>query len=184
MASPEQQAQSMLQNLPEKTGKPLAEWLGIIATQKLDKHGKIVSYLKSEHQVTHGFANLIAHEYLNKDKADEPDLVAQQYSGGKEGLLPIYEALISAIQKFAPDLEIAPKKAYVSLRRSKQFALLQPSTKTRLDVGINLKDSESTDRLENSGSFNAMVSHRVRITDIGQIDDELIKWLETAWQSA
>ncbi len=184
MASPEQQAQSMLQNLPEKTGKPLAEWLGIIATHKLDKHGKIVSYLKSEHQVTHGFANLIAHEYLNQDKADEPDLVAQQYSGGKEGLLPIYEALISAIQNFAPDLEIAPKKAYVSLRRSKQFALLQPSTKTRLDVGINLKGSEPTDRLENSGSFNAMVSHRVRITDIGQIDDELIKWLETAWQSA
>lgn len=183
MASPEQQAQSMLQNLPEKTGKPLAEWLTLLATQKPDKHGKIISYLKTEHQVTHGFANLIAHEFLNQDKADEPDLVAQQYCG-REGLLTIYEALISAIQNFAPDLEIAPKKAYVSLRRSKQFALLQPSTKTRLDVGINLKDTEPTDRLEKSGSFNAMVSHRVRITDIGQIDDELIKWLETAWQSA
>ncbi|MCC2607589.1 DUF4287 domain-containing protein [Planctobacterium marinum] len=184
MASPEQQSLSMLQNLPEKTGKPLAEWLGIIATQQLDKHGKIVGYLKTEHQITHGFANLIAHEYLNQDKADEPDLVAQQYSGGKEGLLPIYEALISAIQSFAADLEIAPKKAYVSLRRNKQFALIQPSTKTRLDLGINLKGTAATERLENAGSFNAMVSHRVRITDSKQIDDELIRWLKAAWQSA
>lgn len=184
MATPEQQAQTMLANIPEKTGKTLAEWHSLIRTEKLDKHGKIVSFLKAEHQVTHGFANLIAHEYLNQATQDEPDLILQQYSKGKEALLPIYEKLITAIQAFAPDLEIAPKKAYVSLRRKKQFALIQPSTKTRVDVGINLKGHEATERLENSGSFNAMVSHRVRVTDIEQIDGELLNWLKAAWEVA
>ena len=52
---------------------------------------------------------------------------------------PIYDALVKAMSKFGPDVEAAPKKAYVSFRRSKQFAIVQPSTKTRVDVGINLK---------------------------------------------
>ncbi|BDX08275.1 DUF4287 domain-containing protein [Planctobacterium marinum] len=184
MATPEQQAQTMLNNLPEKTGKTLSQWLDLITKAKLDKHGKIVSFLKTEHQVTHGFANLIAHEFLNQDCAEEPDLVTQQYSKGKEGLFPIYEKLILAIKAFAPDMEVSPKKAYVSLRRNKQFALIQPSTKTRIDVGINLKGTAPDERLEASGSFNAMVSHRVRITDIEQIDTELLNWLKAAWEVA
>lgn len=184
MATPEQQAQTMLANLPEKTGKTLQQWHALIQAEKLDKHGKIVSFLKKEHQVTHGFANLIAHEFLNQGTTEEPDLVTQQYTKGKEALLPIYEQLISEIIAFAPELEIAPKKAYVSLRRNKQFALIQPSTKTRLDVGINLKGIEPTERLEASGSFNAMVSHRVRVTDIEQIDTELLNWLKAAWEAA
>ena len=184
MATPEQQAKTMLANLPEKTGKGLQQWHDIIRREKLEKHGKIVSFLKAEHQVTHGFANLIAHEFLNQGVAEEPDLVDQQYSKGKEGLLPIYEKLMVAIKEFAPDVEVSPKKAYVSLRRNKQFALIQPSTKTRLDVGINLKEVEPTERLEASGSFNTMVSHRVRVTDIEQIDTELLNWLRAAWEMA
>ena len=79
---------------------------------------------------------------------------------------------------------MAPKKAYVSLRHKKQFAIIQPSTRTRLDVGINLKGDEPTERLEASGSFNAMVSHRVRVTDVKQVDKELIAWLKDAYKRA
>jgi predicted transport protein len=184
MATPEQQAQTMLNNIPEKTGKSLAEWKDLISAESLDKHGKIVSFLKSEWQVTHGFANLIAHEYLNPKDDDEPDLIAAQYAKGKEGLFPIYQNLIRHIEQFGSDVEIAPKKAYVSLRRKKQFALIQPSTKTRLDLGVNLKGSEVTDRFEASGSFNAMVSHRVRITDGDQIDESLIAFIRQAYEAA
>ena len=66
---------------------------------------------------------------------------------------------------------LAPKKAYVSLRRRKQFGCLQPSTATRFDVGINLKGVAPAGRLEASGSFNAMVSHRVRVSDVKEVDD-------------
>ena len=81
-------------------------------------------------------------------------------------------------------MEIAPKKAYVSLRRNKQFGLIQPSTKTRLDVGLNLSDAAADGRLEQSGSFNSMVSHRVRLSQAGEVDEELIGWLRQAYEAA
>ncbi len=151
---------------------------------KDSKHGEIVKHLKQTHGITHGFANLIAHKLLKSDAGSvsaEIDLVANQYSGEKAGLRPVYDTLISIVQGFGDDVEISPKKSYVSLRRKKQFALIQPSTKTRIDVGINLKGVESKGRLETSGSFNAMVSHRVRISETSEVNDELAGWLKSAY---
>ncbi len=185
MATPEEQAASMLHNLEEKTGRPIAEWLAVVGASGLEKHGEIVKLLKSEHGVTHGYANLIAHEARQSAAAhaEAPDLIAGQYAG-KESLRPIYDRIAAAVSRFGDDVELAPKKAYVSLRRAKQFGLVQPSTKTRVDVGINLKGEAPTDRLEASGSFNAMVSHRVRVTEDSQVDDELVGWLRDAYDAA
>ncbi len=183
--SPQQMARSMIDNLPEKTGKSLDQWHKLLAGSGLARHGEVVKHLKSDHGVTHGYANLIAHEFLSGGKAAESeDLVAAQYSGPKSGLRPIYDALIRAAKTFGPDVEIAPKKTYVSLRRSKQFALIQPSTRDRVDVGINLKGVPAGPRLEASGSFNAMVSHRVRLEKRGDVDAELKGWLRKAYDAA
>ena len=180
--SPEQMAASMIANLKENTGKTLDQWLKITSKSGLAKHGEIVKFLKNDHELTHGYANLIAHKTLKSDAgSSDGDLAAAQYSGPKAGLRPIYDALIEAVTKFGKDVEIAPKKAYVSLRRSKQFAIVQPSTKTRVDVGINLKGTKPTKRLEAAGSFNAMVSHRVRLEDARQVDKELIGWIKAAY---
>lgn len=185
--SPDEMTASMIANLKEKTGKDLPAWLKITTASKLSKHGEIVKLLKTEHGVSHGYANLIAHKTLESDAgsaSDSGDLIDQQYAGEKAALKPIYDALIKAVSKFGKDVEIAPKKSYVSLRRNKQFALVQPSTKTRLDVGINLKGVEPAGRLEKSGSFNAMVSHRVRLDNVRDVDKELIGWLKAAYESA
>jgi len=186
-ASPEEMAAAMIANLKEKTGKDLPTWIEIVKKSGLEKHGAIVKMLKTEHGVTHGFANLIAHK-AREAGSDAPaggdDLIAAQYNGAKAGLRPIYDAIIAKVKAFGADVEIAPKKTYVSLRRNKQFALIQPSTKTRVDVGIQLKGKAPSDRLEASGSFNAMVSHRVRVAEPAQVDDALIGWLREAYESA
>jgi len=185
--SPEAATQTMLDNLPEKTGKSLQQWLKILGRQSFAKHGEIVNWLKSEHGVTHGFANLIAHMH-RAPGAGGPgaggDLVDAQYRGAKAALRPIYESIVKVVGGFGKDVEIAPKKTYVSLRRNKQFALIQPSTKDRLDVGINLKGKMPAGRLEASGSFNAMVSHRVRLTNKSDVDGELKRWLREAFDAA
>lgn len=186
MPTPEEQAQTMIANMPEKTGKPLEAWIEIAKTSKLEKHGQILKFLKTEHGMTHGFANLVAMKTLKSDAgsiSETTDLVASQYSGPKAGLKPIYDALIKCAEACGA-IEVSPKKAYVSLRRSKQFALIQPSTKTRVDLGLNIKDMEPTEKLEASGSFNAMVSHRVRLTDVSQVDDEVKAWLQAAYDQA
>lgn len=184
MASPEEMAASMLANLPEKTGKSLQDWHKILSESALEKHGQLVNLLKKEHGVTHGFANLIVSRYLQPAPSSGTDLVAEQYAGAKADLQPIYDALIKAVGKFGKNVEIAPKKTYVSLRHARQFGLIQPSTKTRIDVGLNLPGVKATRRLEKSGSFNAMVTHRVRVTDLGQVDEQLVGWLEEAYRGA
>ncbi len=177
--------QTMIENLAKNTGRTLDEWIVIARASGLEKHGQIVSFLKSEHGLSHGFANLVA-AYARETAAilhNDDDLVTKQYSG-KEALRPIYEALIVAIKEFGDDVQIAPKNAYVSLRRNKQFGLIQPSTKTRVDVGINLAGMAADGRLEKSGSFNSMVSHRVRINHTDEVNDELIGWLHQAYDQA
>lgn len=176
----------MIANLQEKTGKTLAEWVSLARASGADKHGAMVKHLKAEHGLTHGYANLVAHEALQSAAAhsDDADLVAQQYGGKKAGLKPIYEQLVQAIQGFGPDVELAPKKAYVSLRRNKQFGLIQPSTASRVDLGLNLKGVEPDGALEASGSFNAMCSHRVRLSSPDDITPELMDWLRQAYEAA
>ncbi len=182
--SPDEMAKSMIANMKEKTGKTLPQWVGLAKKCGEAKHGGIVRFLKTEHGMTHGFANLVAHKTLKSDAgsaASAGDLVAAQYSGAKAELRPIYDALIRVVGALGKDVEISPKKAYVSLRRSKQFALIQPSTKTRVDLGLNLKSVKTVGKLEKSGSFNAMVSHRVRVTEESGVDKELVGWLKKAY---
>lgn len=184
--SPEEATQTMIENLKKNTGKTLEQWVKIAQSSKLAKHGAIVKFLKDEHELGHGYANLVAMKSLGTLALDESadDLLAAQYAGAKAGLRPIYDALAAEIGKFGKDVDFSAKKAYVSLRRSKQFGIIQPSTATRVDVGINLKGEKVTDRLEASGSFNAMVSHRVRIESKAQVDKELIGWLKKAYDAS
>ena len=53
-----------------------------------------------------------------------------------------------------------------------------------MDVGLNLKGIAAKGRLEDSGSFNAMVSHRVRIEKADDVDAELVGWLKQAYEAA
>jgi len=178
---------NMIKNLAEKTGKTVDEWVALAKQSGEAKHGGVVKHLKEKHGLTHGYANMVAHiaaGNVGEDAPAEDDLVAAQYAGEKAALRPIYDRLIKEVGKFGKDIEISPKKAYVSLRRAKQFALIQPTTKTRVDVGINLKKIPAAGRLEASGSFNAMVSHRVRIESLKEVDAELIAWLRQAYDAA
>ena len=186
--NPDDMAATMIANLKDKTGKALPDWLKVVKKSKLEKHGQIVKHLMADHGVTHGFANLIAHKALEVATGTpafgNEDSVAAQYGGDKASLKPIYDALTKAAKKLGKDVEVSPKKTYVSLRRRRQFALIQPSTKTRVDVGLNLKGVKPTKRLEASGSFNAMCSHRVRVTARKEVDKELTEWLRAAYDKA
>ena len=176
----------MLDNIELKTGKSADYWIKLVKKSGLAKHGEKMKLLKEEHGFTHGYANTIVH--LSKDDStfnteNKNDLVETQYKG-KESLKPIYDKLIKSILKFGDDVEIAPKKAYVSLRRKKQFALIQPSTKTRVDIGVNLKGVEPSGVAEKAGSWNTMVSHRIRIEEVKDVNKEVINWLKEAYKNA
>lgn len=178
----EKALQTMIDNMPKKTGKSLNEWKTILKEKSFTKHSEGVNYLKKEHGVTHGFANTIV--TLSKEENHTPiDLVDQQYKG-KESLLTIYEKLLLVIKPFGDDITITPKKTTVSIIRKKQFALIKPATKTRIDLGLKIKDKPTTERLESSGPFGSMCTHRVQLTDTNQVDEELTDWLKEAYEKA
>jgi hypothetical protein len=66
-------------------------------------------------------------------------------------------------------------------RISKKFGIVKV-TSSRIDIGIKLKVAGSTSRSRKAGDWNSMVTHRERISDIKQIDGELLKWLNQAYE--
>ncbi len=174
--------QTMIDNVPAKTGRSLDEWFAIVDAAGLQKHGQILSHLKSEYGVSHGFANLIAARALSRGEVVTVDgMVDAQYAGRKAPLRPVYERLLAEITRFGPDVEVAPKKTSVSFRRRKQFALIEAPSATRLQLGLNLRDATPTARLRAAGG---MCTHRVDVTSSEQIDAELIGWLHEAYEQA
>ena len=175
----------MEKGLLEKTGQSLDHWIKVIKESGLQKHGEILKFLKTHHNFTHGYANFVSLKARGSDAASkEPqDLVASQYEK-KPHMIPWYEKLIEITKQFGSDVEIVPKKSSVSLRRKRQFALIQPSTKTRMDLGLKYNDRPVDGRLESSGPFGAMCSHRVQIKQLEDIDEQVVNWLKDAYEEA
>ena len=178
----DQAEKTMMENLHKVSGKPLSEWIEIAKKKQLPKHGDILKFLKEEYGLTYGYANLVAHKTMGTDAGsaeNTDDLIEKQYVG-KEHFRPIYERLMKEIAGFGSDFEIAPKNAYVSLRRKRQFAILQPATKNRFEIGINLKGQEPKGVLELVSGTNNMCSHKIKIESDNDITPEVIDWIRLA----
>src|SRR5262244_1063959 len=185
MATVEQGLQAQIRNIEATYGKPMSEWVAIISASGLTKHTDVVAMLKKDYGMTHGAAHrvsLVAREQASQAAAAgaDSDPVSALYTGKKASLRPLHDALMTAIQAFGDDIELAPKKGYLSLRRRKQFAMIQPSAAGRIDVGLILPGVPPAGRLEPAGSFNALFTHRVRVTSADDIDPELTEWLRAA----
>lgn len=175
----------MERGLLEKTGKSLEHWIKIVKKIKIEKHAEIINFLKAEHGLSYGFANFVALKVKKSDAASiaDTDLLNCQYTG-KEELKSIYEKLVTEIKKFGSDMTITPKKDSVSIIRKKQFVLIKPATKTRIDLGLKFKDKPTTNRLQDSGPFGSMSSHRVVLSSATEVDTELSGWLKEAYNNA
>ncbi len=179
-------AQTMLDNLRKNTGRDLAEWIALVRGKGFAKHGEAMKFLKEEQGLTHGYANLIALKARGSDAgsaASPEELVEKQYKG-REHLRPIYEAVVDRVRTFGSDVEIAPKNSSVSLRRKKQFALLTPATRTRFEIGINLKGQPAEGLLKAETRSNAMCSHKMELASESELHQEVFAWLKKAYENA
>lgn len=175
----------MESGLLEKTGQPLSHWIDVVKNSGIEKHKAIIDFLKAEHGFTYGYANFVAHKSKQSDAAsqDADDLITAQYTG-KENLKPIFDLLQQKIHQLGSDVTQTPKKAAVSFIRKHQFALIKPATKSRIDLGLKIKDKPNSGRLESSGPFGAMCTHRVQLTDASDVDDELLGWIKEAYRKS
>jgi len=196
---------TQLRNIEAATGRSIEAWSALVHKSGKVKHGEIIAWLKSEHGFTHGNANAVATKARQAAGSAAPEtatpetatpetatpqtagdtagtgLVDAQYAGTKTHLRPICDRLVAAAQKLGSDVEVSPKKTSVSLRRSKQFALVEVPSAKRVVLGLNNKAFVVTDRLV---AAKGMCTHQVVLTSVDQIDAEVLAWLAEAYAGA
>ena len=177
--------QAYLDTVKAKTGltpedfRQLAADRGLLADGM--STGAIIAWLKEDFGLGQGHGMAIVSTFRERPMAS--DRIASQFAGAKGRWKPIYEALVASVEQDGP-VDVSPTDTYISLLRDgKKFAIVA-FTATRMDVGVNLEGEPVTTRFEASGSWNAMVTHRAKITDPNQVDDELRDWLRRAYSAA
>jgi len=182
MATLDDATRTQIANIERSTGRSMDDWVALVRASGLARHGEMVAMLKSEHGLGHGNANLIALRARAGEDAPQTDeaLISSHYQGPRAILRPLYDAVIDTVRTFGDDVELAPRKTYVSLRRRRQFGQVGPGGKDRLEVALNL-DLPIGGRVEKA---TGMASRRVRIGSVSELDDELVGYLRRAYDEA
>ncbi len=181
--------QAYLDTIKAKTGlgpqefRELAEAKGYL--QPGVKTGTITAWLKEDYDLGSGHAMAIVATFTEQP-SDEARL-AKQFAGAKSAWRPTFDALLASVREFGT-VDTAPTDTYISLVKPTakgvaKFAVVAV-TADRLDVGIKLTTAQAEGRFEVAGSWNSMVTHRVRVTDAAQVDAELLDWLHRAYDAA
>jgi predicted transport protein len=186
--APRDMRTAIVENLLDKTGRSIRQWADLMRSKApAGSRKERIAWLQREHSIGHGQASVIVDWVDRPGVFEDPDpaTLVESMLKGREPIRPILTRLASFIEELGGDVKVEPRQTYVAFSRARQFALLQPSTATRLDVGIVLPDAEETQRLRPAGSFGSgRISHRVSLAHEDEIDDELTGWLRAAYDVA
>jgi len=184
--------QKWITELKQKTGRSLEEWLAYIKKSGPKDEQERRAWLKEEHGLGTNTAWWLAERAEGKgEESGDPDLylakaegdVEKMFSGGKAKLRPLYDALLKLGLKTGKDAKACPCTTIVPLYRNHVFAQIKPTTQTRIDMGFALGDMKPKGRLIDTGGFakKDRITHRIPITSMDDIDDEVKHWLKVAY---
>jgi hypothetical protein len=184
--------QKWVGELKTKTGRSLEEWLKHIKKSGPKTEEERRQWLKDEYKLGTNTAWWLSERSVGKgEEAGDPDLylkaaerdVEKMFSGPKTHLKPIYDALLKLGLKVGKGAKACPCQTIVPLYRNHVFAQIKPTTNTRIDLGFALGDMKSTGRLIDTGGFakKDRITHRIPITTVSDIDDEVKHWLKVAY---
>lgn len=190
MSTLDQARKTQLKNIEARTGKSMTELTRIIEESGLTKHNQIRDYLKEKFDLGFGDASMLVHFALKSDGQSAAEasgssiieITDQIYSGKTETQRQVHNRVMLEVEKLG-QFEIAPKKAYLSLRRKRQFAMLGPASKGRVEIGLNMKGLPGTERLLEQKP-GGMCQYKVFLENQDQVDTELLDWLRQAYESA
>jgi len=184
--------QSSLANLKEKTGRTLAEWIKFVNKEGPATEKERPAWLKEKHGLGMNYAGWIAEQSVGKGDDGSPETylknaeeyVEKMYSGAKEALRPIFNELLKLGRSMGADVKVCPCQTIVPLYRKHVFAQIKPTTRTRIDLGLALKDTKVPKRLIDTGGLakKDRITHRIEITSLKDIDAEVKKWMKIAYE--
>lgn len=187
--------QKWVAELKEKTGRSLEEWTALVKKEGPKDEKLRREWLKTKHKMGTNSAWWIAERAEGKGgEEDTPEAylqatvryVEEQYAGPKEKLRPIYEELLILGKSLGDDVKACPCKTIVPLYREHVFAQIKPTTNTRIDLGLALTHYKGRlpKRVVDTGGLakKDRITHRIELKTAAEIDDEVKKWLKTAYE--
>ncbi|ANP71010.1 DUF4287 domain-containing protein [Cryobacterium arcticum] len=182
-------SQAYLDTIKAKTGLGPDDFRAAAAAKGLlgpdVKTARIVAWLKEDYGLGtgHAMALVSALGQVPGQRLPVEEKINAQFSGAKAHWRATYDALLAHARQIG-EVNLAPTNSYISLLRgTKKFAIVQV-TAGRLDLGLKLPGVNGADALEASGSWNSMVTHRVRLADPAELTDDVLAWLRRAYDAA
>lgn len=178
---------AIIKNLPERTGKSIDEWMRLVAGKAPQARKARIQWLREHHELGGPTAAVIAAACAGSSVSDAYDdqegLIDAMYSG-KQDLRAIYDHIVAAAAQLGEDVELSARKTYVSVSRKRQFAAIQPSTKSRVDLGLVLPDTPTTSRLLSGKNVGGgRITHRIALAASADFDREAKGWLRKAYNA-
>jgi hypothetical protein len=172
--------------LLERTGKTMEQWAEIVRKEGPATAKEQREWLKTKHGFTTNYAWFVVELIEGSRLGDyNPEaLVEELFSGGKTALRPLHDELLKIGLALGSDVKACPCKTFVPLYRQHVFAQIKPTTRTRIDLGLALQDTPFSDRLLDTGGLakKDRITHRIPLTSIVEIDDEVRQWLKAAYE--
>jgi len=187
------QTQKWIEELPQKTGRSLEEWLALTNKSGPATEKERLAWLKQEHKLGTISAAWIAGRLEGKNtEEDSPEAylktaaewVEAQYSGPRAALRPLYDQLLRLGLPLGKDVKACPCKTMVPFYRNHVFAQIKPSTNTRIDLGFALGNMKTPKRLIDTGGYakKDRITRRIEIKSKADIDEEVKRWLKKAYE--
>jgi len=184
--------QSVIAGMKKKTGRSLEEWLKLVNQKGPAGEKERAAWLKKEHGIGTNYATWIAEHSLGKGEgygnADEylqhaKDNVEKMFSGPKQHLRIIYDEILKYALTIGPGIRVSPCATIVPIYRKHVIAQIKPTTRTRIDLGLALKNAKAPKRLINTGGFEKKdrITHRIELSKPEDFDSDARRWMKVAY---
>jgi hypothetical protein len=180
--------------LPAKTGRSLEQWAELLVAAPHRTRKSVVSYLKNDYGLGTVTADQVFEFTFGQQTWDgDPEsylrraeeYVAEQYSGKKSGLRPVFDAVVSFARSLGEDVRICPCKTIVPFYRTRVFAELRAATQTRVDLAFVLGEVPFEPPLHQNprAKGNDRLRHVLPLATVADFDAGAKKWLRTAYRA-
>ncbi len=180
--------EAAVRNLKERTSRTIEEWVALLHAEGPADEKERRVWLKAEHGITTNYVLWIVERAAGRGpEGYDPDANAEaQYAGKKAHLGPIYESLLKLCLQLGDDVKACPAATIVPLYRKNVFAQIKPTTNSRIDLGLCLRGVAPGGRLIDTGgqATGDRITHRIAITSMDEIDDQVRYWLKRAYDAA
>jgi Family of unknown function (DUF5990)/Domain of unknown function (DUF5655) len=171
--------------LESRTGQGVAAWnerIAAAAPQNRAGEQALRKWLSAEGVTGYAQALLVweTFGYPGFLVADAEELIDRQYADRPQ-LRPVFDAVLAALPDLPGPVTVQARGTLVSLVSPRRaFAVLKPTTKSRVDLGLRLDTTQPEGRIQPARDLG-QATVRIPLTTPGDVDDEVQAWLTKAY---